>query len=47
MMDLNGFKKSLDAILLKSDINHITTSGGGPTLNKNFIEILKYQSKIV
>ncbi|MDR3124592.1 MAG: radical SAM protein [Endomicrobium sp.] len=45
MMNLNEFKKSLDTVLSKSNVKHITISGGEPTLNKDFIEILKYATQ--
>lgn len=44
-IDFETFKASLDTMLSKSKIKHITISGGEPTLNKDFIKIAKYATE--
>lgn len=44
-ISFNDFKNSLDAMLSNSNVKHITISGGEPTLNKDFIKIMKYATE--
>lgn len=45
-LDFVEFKKSLDTMMSKSSLTHITISGGEPTLNKDFIRIMKYVTEM-
>lgn len=44
-MNFINFKDSLNTIMSNSNIKHITISGGEPTLNKDFIKIMKYATE--
>lgn len=45
-LDFISFKKAVDTILSNSSVTHITISGGEPTLNKDFIKIMKYVTEV-